>query len=422
MTTIAAYTPYRWDHALVVLRLAGPCAAAGVTVLRGTDGATVHAELVSQADLVLIQRDFPRDTASYAQVTAAARAEGKPIVFDLDDLLLELPPDHPDRAIHYYTDALVPMLHAIVTADAVTASTKPLCDYLRPFNPNVWQLPNYLEDTLWQLHPPAARPVEGPVTVGYMGGGSHLPDLAAIAPVLLQLAKEYGEGVKLRFWGGAPPSGLTGLPNVEWTDLSLPYPELAAYFNEQTCDLFIAPLQENLFNNCKSAVKYLEYSALGVPGVYSRITPYETMVVHGQNGLLAATLPEWEAALRQLIDSPDLRRQLGAAAQETVRAGGLLSDHAHIWKRTYQEIIDLGPVTEGQADAREIAGQMFALHEEVQARWREEQTARRADLAEKDRALEALQSSAAWKMGVRLAPAGSLREKALRALARLFRS
>ncbi len=98
MTTIAAYTPYRWDHALVVLRLAGPCAAAGVTVLRGTDGSTVRPELVSQADLVLIQRDFPRDTAGYTQVTAAARAHGKPIIFDLDDLLLELPPDHPDRA------------------------------------------------------------------------------------------------------------------------------------------------------------------------------------------------------------------------------------------------------------------------------------------------------------------------------------
>ncbi len=94
------------------------------------------------------------------------------------------------------------------------------------------------------------------------------------------------------------------------------------------------------------------------------------MVVHGQNGFLAATRPEWETVLRQLIDSPALRRQLGAQAQETVRARGLLSDHAQIWAQTYQEILDLGPGTEGQADAREVAGQMFALHEEVQAGWR----------------------------------------------------
>jgi glycosyltransferase involved in cell wall biosynthesis len=422
MTTIAAYTPYRWDHALVVLRLAGPCAAAGVTVLRGTDGSTVRPELVSQADLVLIQRDFPRDTAGYTQVTAAARAHGKPIIFDLDDLLLELPPDHPDRAIQYYTDALVPMLHAIVTADAVTASTSPLCDYLRNFNPHVWLLPNYLEDTLWPLRTTADSASEGPVTIGYMGGGSHMPDLAAIAPVLQKLAGEYNERIRFRFWGGAPPPGLAGMPNVEWTDLSLPYPELAAYFSEQICDLFIAPLQDNLFNRCKSAVKFLEYSALGVPGVYSQITPYQAMVVHGQNGFLAATRPEWETFLRQLIDSPALRSQLGAQAQKTVRARGLLSDHAQIWAQTYQEILDLGPGTEGQADAREVAGRMFALHEEVQAGWRQEQAAWRADLVEKDRAIEAIHSSAAWKIGVRLAPAGSRREKALRALARLLRS
>jgi len=42
---------------------------------------------------------------------------GKPLVYEIDDLLLELPDVHPDRAIDYYTPAILPILHAIASAD-----------------------------------------------------------------------------------------------------------------------------------------------------------------------------------------------------------------------------------------------------------------------------------------------------------------
>ena len=72
--------------------------------------------------------------------------------------------------------------------DLVTVSTPRLRDYISSFTKNVFLLPNYLNDDLWQLRAPAVIPTQdAPVVIGYMGGPSHKPDLDMILPVLLRL-------------------------------------------------------------------------------------------------------------------------------------------------------------------------------------------------------------------------------------------
>ncbi len=129
---------------------------------------------------------------------------------------------------------------------------------------------------------------------------------------------------------------------MEWNPIGLVgYRDFAAFFNSQSCDLAIAPLQDNLFNRAKSHIKFLEYSALGFPGVYSRLEPYAQVVEDGENGLLAGSLVEWEAQLTALIEDSSLRARLGTAAQETVRRDWLLSDHAAAWAQAYQKIYEI---------------------------------------------------------------------------------
>ena len=43
------------------------------------------------------------------------------------------------------------------------------------------------------------------------------------------------------------------------------YKDFATFFQTQSADIFIAPLVDNIFNQCKSPIKFFEYSALGVP-------------------------------------------------------------------------------------------------------------------------------------------------------------
>ena len=93
----------------------------------------------------------------------------------------------------------------------------------------------------------------------------------------------------------------------------------------QRADLFIAPLRDTYFNRCKSAIKFLEYSHKGIPGVYSRLPMYEAVIQDGQNGFFASDLAEWEAHLEQLIASPALRQEMGQRARQTVTQDWLLS-------------------------------------------------------------------------------------------------
>ena len=306
------------------------------------DGQTIG-ELIPNGNVVIIQREFPKIFADYRKIVEIARRGKKPIVFDLDDLLFFLPEIHPDRQGHYYGPTLLPMFQALIEADLVTVSTPTLRDVLTAFNPNVVVLQNYFDDQLWRFSPPVRKDAsrEG-LTIGFMGTNSHRSDLAYVAPVLLELIERYPEKIRIHFWGAQPPAELSALPQVQWTSQYFSsYKDFAAFFQTQSADIFIAPLVDHLFNRCKSSIKFFEYSALGAPGVFSRLEPYTDVITHGHNGLLADSLDEWRTCLIQLIENDELRFQLATNAQATIKENWLLSQNAFRWNDALQRALEV---------------------------------------------------------------------------------
>ena len=294
---------------------------------------------------MLVQRDFPGQFDLYQQVVRAAKEEGKPLVVEMDDLLFHLPENHPERPAHYYTPALLPMLQALLEADAVFVSTHSLRDALRPYNDRIFVLQNYLDDTIWSFRPPVSQESStSTLVIGFMGTDSHRPDVEFVMPVLLRLLNHYSPRLRLRFWGIRPPTKLLNHPQVEWIPRAYrSYADFAAFFQTQSADIFIAPLVDNLFNRCKSHLKFLEYGVMGAPGVFSRLEPYTAIVQHGQNGLLANSLDEWEENLTKLIEDPALRLRLAINAQQTIREKWLLSKNAFLWREVLQAVLDGRP-------------------------------------------------------------------------------
>jgi GT2 family glycosyltransferase/glycosyltransferase involved in cell wall biosynthesis len=341
INSFVAFTANSWESPLASLRITGPAEMSGLRLVKGSENERSNPEKVMQGDLVVIQRDFPRYGKAYREILRLARANSKAVVFDLDDLLLELPEDHPDKLSLYYGEALLPMLHALIEADLVTASSEPLCSYLRAFNSNVALLPNYLDDSYWRLGSKADPDVENDkVVIGYVGGDSHTPDLAWAAPAFIRIANRYPDKVIFRFLGARPPGDMMALPNVTWTKSdTFDYARFAEQFSLLDYDICIAPLKENLFNQCKSPIKFFEYSSQGMPGVYSRIDPYSCVIEHGKNGFLASTLDEWEEHLSALIVSPELRWSMGKAARETVSSNWLLSKNVGNHRQVYQQAL-----------------------------------------------------------------------------------
>ena len=118
------------------------------------------------------------------------------------------------------------------------------------------------------------------------------------------------------------------------------YPEFVRFAASLQIDVGIAPLLASPFNFCKSNVKFQEYAALGIAGVYSDLPPYREGVRPGENGLLAASPDQWRLALEQLVASSELRSRLTLNASEDLQATWRLGRAGELWNETLAMAIE----------------------------------------------------------------------------------
>jgi len=107
----------------------------------------------------------------------------------------------------------------------------------------------------------------------------------------------------------------------------------------------VAPLADTRFNRCKSWLKPLEMSALGVPWVASPRAEYERLYKRGLKsglviGALADTSRRWHQELRKLQGSPALRAERAGAARE-IADGFRLEPNAWRWLEVWHSAYDL---------------------------------------------------------------------------------
>jgi len=95
-----------------------------------------------------------------------------------------------------------------------------------------------------------------------------------------------------------------------------PYADYLRILSE--CDISIAPLEDYIFNDSKSNIKYLEASILGLPSVCSPRPNFVSVIENGVNGFLCHNTDDWESAFKTLIEDPLLRRNVGANAKNSV--------------------------------------------------------------------------------------------------------
>ena len=93
-------------------------------------------------------------------------------------------------------------------------------------------------------------------------------------------------------------------------------------------DIGIMPLRDGPWERGKCGYKIIQYMACGLPVVASPVGVNADIVRHGDNGFLAANDDDWRRALRQLIDSPQLRARQGEAGRRRVEAHYSLASQA----------------------------------------------------------------------------------------------
>lgn len=148
------------------------------------------------------------------------------------------------------------------------------------------------------------------------GTKTHDADVRVLSRPLTEFLYE-NDDVDCSFLGPLTPSSqLSGLRNVKRYGL-LPIQRLPAFIADH--DLCLVPLENSLFNDCKSAVKFVECGLASVPIIASARREFKALIRHGENGFLAEDEPEaWLSPLRRLRDEPELLGHVAEAAHETV--------------------------------------------------------------------------------------------------------
>lgn len=245
-------------------------------------------------------------------------------VYELDDYL----PNLPLKSVHRGTfskDVLKSLRKSLGFVDRFVVSTEPLAEALEGMHPNIRVMHNRLPLDWWGDLSSQRRQGRKP-RVGWAGGSGHTGDLELIIDVVKDLADE----VDWVFLGMCPEGLLPYLhefhPGVH-IDL---YPAKLASLN---LDLALAPLEDNLFNRCKSNLRLLEYGICGFPVVCSDIEPYRTdlPVTRVRN-----RYKEWGDAIRAHLQDLEGAAAMGDALQARVRAEWMLEgDNLLAWRKAW---------------------------------------------------------------------------------------
>jgi GT2 family glycosyltransferase/glycosyltransferase involved in cell wall biosynthesis len=304
----------------LLLPLDHPDAGAGIDVLL----ASPREALRYQADAIATQRYAVLDPAEAEALISHAGATGTPLVYDLDDDLVHIPADHPEAALLQPRAAVVTRL--VRAADLLLVSTPGLKARLAPLRRDAILVPNGLDERLWSAAPPpAGGPRRDPVRILLMGTATHDADFAAIVPALARICETFPDRVSVDVIGmtaGALPpwAERVVVPPVGGGS----YPAFITWITAQTpWHIGITPLADTDFNASKSAIKTMDYAALGLAVLASDVPAYRGSLADGPGGMLVRNDPAaWYWAIAELIRNP---RQWQAYA-EGARAA-LLAEH-----------------------------------------------------------------------------------------------
>src|SRR5262249_52419051 len=156
-------------------------------------------------------------------------------------------------------------------ADTVFASTEPLCTALLSRQPQVVVVENGLDERLLPQRT-IKFSSHAPVRILYMGTATHDADLEMVRPALSRLVRDFGDHVRIEIIGVTASSNLA--PGI--TRIGVPEPASRSYpafltwiASQEIWDIGIAPLADSSFNRSKSAIKAMDYMAMGIAAVVS---------------------------------------------------------------------------------------------------------------------------------------------------------
>lgn len=229
----------------------------------------------------------------------------KKVIIYMDDDLFNLPKSMP--SIPWRQNALKNILK---NSNLILSSSNFLCDRYKgkTIENRAVLLNTVVSDE--EILEKATLKNDTKVKIVYAAGASHEELFEKyIEPILPLLDEKFGDSISLSFVGVHPKLDVNKYSfKVNYYE-SRPLLEYRKFMHLSNFDIGLSPLHDDEFSKCKYFNKYIEYTLVGVVGIYSKCEPYMYIVKDGYNGYLAENNPDdWYKKIELLVTNEKNRK------------------------------------------------------------------------------------------------------------------
>jgi Glycosyl transferases group 1 len=284
---------------------------------------------IAAADVLIVQRGL---TKRAWRLQRAMRLRGGAVVYEIDDLLTELPGHISNHAAVQAQQAWLRL--CLLEADVVTVTTPMLAQALGQDLDlrTLLQVPNYalpMQDAAL----PAQRAGQA-VTLLFASMERLASDFIYTAVRAIQ-----GPDVRVVVVGPLAQGFVDAGVNVQAHAL-MPRADFMQFARSLPNVLAVIPLEDSRFAACKSALKWFEYSEAGIPVLCSNVSPYREVVQDGVTGRLVHNNPvAWQTVLTELVADANARQRLASGARSVVRERFTLAHTVNAWQEALQAAV-----------------------------------------------------------------------------------
>jgi glycosyltransferase involved in cell wall biosynthesis len=311
-------------------------------------------EFVREYDWVVFTRMIHPMAGVTPLIAAIIKDGGGKILLDLDDYW-ELPPNHVIYKEYMASGMRENILESIALSDAVTVTTGLLANMVRNLGlvsgKSVHVLPNAINTNLPQFT--SVPPSSGVVRFGYLGSITHEHDVELMRYSFVKLWGDKsltgvgtGSSFQISLCGysvydgvkeGQPypnmekvmTGGRVAIPSLDENfrfGENSPYQRVKYNYDLNTYalaynlfDVSLAPLENNLFNRCKSELKMIEAGVMGKAIIVSNIYPYTNLITKKNCIAVSENKMGWYDGMKKLIKNPSLGEDLAGQLSEDVK-------------------------------------------------------------------------------------------------------
>lgn len=237
--------------------------------------------IYNKVSYVIFQRSATKKQLELIDLfkTKISPLTGAKAIYEIDDLLIDIPKWN--YAYKYYQSEGSCMKDIMRKCDGLVVSTQKLKDVYMQYNPNINVVPNHLAKFYWGEAEFRGRSNNIKPRILYPGSSNHFAQKGSkekggdFGETLINFIRKTTDEYEWHFMGGHPLEikDLIDSGKISWHPWKSVY-EYPAYLKSIKADFAIAPLSDGIFNECKSNIKMLEFTAAGIPCIYKNIYPY----------------------------------------------------------------------------------------------------------------------------------------------------